>query len=341
MAMKRGKKYLPPVMLIAALVLALGLELLFRHYAVYIRSFSDNVILYKKEFVERQKNLRYDALLMGDSRVMGVDARLLSDALTQAKGRDFVVYNFALPNHDVRGHYLFLKKYLVRHQPPPVILFSAAPPTWGADWNIRRQTRRMSAEVHRFCLLYSWGEAWSSLPLQLWPRIVLAKLERLSFLLTYRQSIQYFLQHIRQRRILPPVKDLVLGRNGGVNFGTGIPPAETEVMASDYYQKVFAEDEDSVAWLERFFELAWEHDIKVICFNAPLPQIIFADRASDLRRYEQTLQRITAKHPNVLLLTPIVEGYDLHYFRDVQHLNGPGFKIFSMELARRLAAVLP
>lgn len=78
-----------PLAFFLCLGLLVATEFFVRQYAPVIRSFSDSVILYKKKILEDKRTSNFDGLLMGDSRILGVDAKLVSNMVTNTIGRRF------------------------------------------------------------------------------------------------------------------------------------------------------------------------------------------------------------------------------------------------------------
>jgi len=324
-----------PLALLGCLLLLLVTEGVARQYADRIRSFSDLIILYKKNLVEDEQLPYFNGVLLGDSRILGVDARLISDKLTQSVGRNVSFYNFSLPEHDVRGYYLFLKKYLKRHRPPAVILFSVSSDNWSGENNLPKSGVFMSGGLHRTCLLFSMAELAEVYPWTFWGMVFTAKIEGTSFLISHRRMIRNALENpVRLWAPYPPMANVTLGRNGGVHFGVGHPPSEEQIRQANAGTGV---DAQSIFWFEKFLWLAREHGIRVVFFSAPWPQgMVLNSPVEGADFLKGILPGIQGRYENMFILEPVFVTYPREFFRDGEHLNGPGFDQFSEGLAQRL-----
>lgn len=327
-----------------AAILALGLLLITegvaRHNAEAIRSFSDKLILYKKNIIESKKTGPFRGVILGDSLALGVDAKLLSRTISRQLNQDFPVYNLSLPEHGVQGYYLLLKKYL-RHRPPPeVIFFSVSPSSWSGQNNFVRENEMMSTGLHRFCLLFSVPDCVEVFPAYFFPKALIGKIERLSFLVTYRRMIRDFLERAADSpRPEPSLADLTVGRNGGVNFGIGEPPSDNAIKSTANHPAPFMPDAEALFWYEKFFHLAQKKDIRVIIFNAPvIEEVCAAWRDNgDNERYRGLMNDLAQKFPVINTVDPLWRPYNRTLFRDIVHLNGPGYDQFSRGLANQLS----
>jgi len=318
-------------------------EFIARAYAPAIRSFADSTILYKKSLLEGKQQLDFDGIFIGDSRILGVDAKLISNMVLKEQNKNYEFYNFSLPDHGVRGYYLFLKKYLERHKRPEFVFFATAPIGLTGKWNIVKNDKSMSAQLHRFCLLFSVKDYYEVFPFKFFIRATLAKIERISFFIAYRRMIRDFLENFDSARMnKPTLEQVTWNRNGGVNFGTGEPPSEEQVKSVAYYQMKFEVDKDTLYWYKKFFSLAEDQEIKVIIFNAPLMDVIYDKRQGDgtNQQYEKMIRIWQSEFKNISVMEPLLEPYDRKYFKDAQHLNGRGFQVFNHWLGEKFIQLL-
>jgi hypothetical protein len=328
-----------PAAFLSAFVLLVFTEGLSRTCGPYIRSFSDNMTIYKRRLLENPQQKTFDGIFIGDSRIMGIDAKLVSQIVSQETGKKWEFYNFSLPNHGIQGHYLFLKKYLQRHKKPKVIFFSSVPVGFTGRWNLCKPDAAIFTEqMHRFLLMYSLPESYEALSMGDWMRIIPIQLERLSFLVSYRRHIRSFLQDIPDKMLQPNVESLVAGKNGGFYFKAR-PFQEYDVpnALGSLWAAPFIVDEQALFWYQKFFALAKEHRIKVFFFNAPMPPSFKQTTQDDQRSYQDILADLVNEFDQLTLIEPLLSIYDWEYFYDFSHLNRNGSYRFTQELGHTLA----
>ena len=68
-----------PYAFIFCLILLIGVEGAVRRNIYAFTSTSNTILLYKKNLVEHQQMKHYDALIMGDSRALGIHAKEISN----------------------------------------------------------------------------------------------------------------------------------------------------------------------------------------------------------------------------------------------------------------------
>ena len=93
----------------------------------------------------------------------------------------------------------------------------------------------MSTRFHEFCLLYSLKDGLEVFPPKILGWMIMAKIERLSFLFTYRRMIRNFLENLNAQSFSnPTMVEATQGMEGGVNFGNREPPTEEEIQGSEW-----------------------------------------------------------------------------------------------------------
>ncbi len=339
-AEKKGTKPpRPPLALILVLCLLMAVEVLVRQGSDYLLSFTEKVMRGKKAWIAQPQEQPIDWLIVGDSRAMGLDARVLSDGLSSS-GHEIKVYNLSLPNHGVQSYALLLKLYLKHHSPPERIVLSIAPVTLMAEWFNADPDASASTELHRFCRMYSFGEGLSAFDRSMWLKLALAKLERLSYTLTYRkQLIDVWRDKGPVSRLSQQQVNTMLKRyNGGVQMGVGPAPDAPTIRGSAIYKHSFAVNEQAVEAYLKFLQLAADHNIQVTVVHAPMVQAVYDKRMDDgsYQRYVDVIHRIRQQHPQVEWIEPLWTAWEARYFNDPQHLNSDGDNRWTRELVELL-----
>ena len=329
-----------PVAGLICLVLLLATEGGLRLYADKIYSMSDRIALLRKQTLFRSERLQYDALILGDSRGLGINAKSLSAEISADKGAPFRIHNFTLPNTGAGSYYHFLRHYVKRHAKPQVIFFTMAPLFWTEDTRFERMPPDEDMERHRFLLVFSYQDFVSAYPAHLLAQGAAEAAESLSFLLSQRVRIRNYIADFKQQDALWRDMSLVSrDHNGGFQFPLTKGPGAAEVMSSTYYQLEFQPKAGAVDQIRRFLDLAQTHRIKVIMFNAPILDLIYDHREATgfHARYSALLKELAGQYDNVELLNPLLGKYPRDCFLDLHHLNARGYRQFNRDFAERVS----
>lgn len=340
-----------PLAFIGCLLLLLIAESLTRFYLPYLYTHSDIVIAYKKDLIETSWEGKdsINGIIMGDSRILGLHAKEISEAVSKAsaeKGksrRSYHFFNYSFPNHGVRSYYLLLKKYLYFNPKPEIIIFSSSPYALTRHWNLKTKDQLNSKDFHRFVSLFSIQECAEVFSSRNLTKAMAIKLEHQSMLVAYRKRIQLWFQNpsdFKDKRAW--LKRSITKSNGGALIGRNIPSTSKDVMNSEYYVNYFDPEKDSILWYQNFFALAQKNNVKIIVLNAPLPAALYHKReaSGENKKYIKLMEKFKSEFNNIILLNPLIEGYELNYFSDTHHLNKNGFKKFSKESRERLTEAI-
>ncbi len=300
---------------------------------------SDGIIQLRRQSVEEGGPYTHQAVIMGDSRILGVDAKYLSDIISQNIGSEFVIHNYAIPNHGIRTYYMFLKKYLRRHQAPRFIILSSAPIGITGEWSIQ-EIDTSEASVSYLSRLYSIKDILEAFPAAMAMQFIGIKVEGMSKLISYRARLR--------DRILEPatlfhnrmsaVKKAEREYSGGQFVESNIPITSDYISETKYYDYQFSVDAESVEWYQKFFELAKTSNIQVLILNVPVVSTLYQKREENTSHkiYRDTVSRWLEDYDNLIVLEPLLEAYEIEYFSDWHHLNREGMDRFTSEIARRL-----
>ncbi len=311
----------------------LGLLLLSEVYARSIadsvRTFSDRIILHKMKIV-RQDNKDFDALIMGDSRLLGINAKRMSKVFSKRKGKPYSVYNFSFPQADVRAYYLFLSRYLKDHPSPETVYFSVDPESFTGEDNFVREGSSMSTKLHRFCLMFSFKEGLRVYPLKQALHMLIGETERISFLYTYRRMIR---DQIEKGLLFEKdfvFKDTLITRNGGVLFGrlNRVLPLKKEDAPAE--KKIFVPDEDSLFWLKKFFQLTQQKKINLVYFDVPRQDQEYHEttEAEFYDGYRALIKALADQYENMRIAPPVQSRVTRRMYIDSRHLDGKGFEVY-------------
>jgi len=330
------------VMCVAFLLIAEGVA---RRAVDCLATPSDVIIRYKEKILNGRNpsGVTPNIIIMGDSRVLGLHARELSQELSARLGREISVYNYAFPNHGVRGYHLLLKHYLRHHPRPEAIVFYSSPFAITGAWNLDDERAIEDRDLFRFISIYSLRECLAVLPPHVFLRALRMKAERLSVLIAYRARILAALHREQGFHDKGPWVERSFAKSwGGAIIVRNKAADEGEVSRSEYYQTALEPDPAAIEWFARFFALAREHGIPVVIANAPLVASVFEKRQSNgaNRRYAAVMEDFPLRFDNVVLTDPLLEGWDISFFSDAHHLNREGFRRFSFEAAAPIADVL-
>jgi len=346
---------LTPKAFLLCLVFLSVTEFTVSQYENRLRPLSDSVMEYKSYLLNTQGNKRYDAVVFGDSRILSLNARYISEHVSEKLGRDFELYNFAVPNHGVSTYYLLLKKYLKNHPAPRHILFSSAPVNLSGDWSVEKSEGRSEA-LHRMCQLYSLKELSDVLPFRTMLKALTVKAERISFLVLYRGVIKKGLHKYYKNIIKKGPANLndyfidsmttsiqaCIKYNGGVIFERNKVVTEVEITANKYYNWILEIDHGMDFWYQKFFALAQENGIRVLIINAPVYHDILqnSERNGSNQTYRRAVERWQSKYSNIEVLGPLLQPYTIEHFNDWQHLNVPGTRQFTFSVTDYLTEYL-
>jgi hypothetical protein len=331
-------------------------EILIRTNIDRIRITEDAIIIQKQKYL-LTNTIDYNCLMLGDSRFLGVNAKISSDIISEKLKTDINCFNYSLPNHGIQGYYFLLKKYLSEKRAPQFIVFSSAPFALTDNWHIENPKMPKSA-LYRFAHLFSVRDALESFKTKIFLRILLIKLENRSYLITYRALIKQLFKNPAgtidmAQFVVPSIKNKNGGviydrtnikknkENNGVSFHV-MPVTLEEVLKSDLYKQLIIINKESVEWLNKFFSLAEKNKIKVFILNAPLVEDIYNKRQLDgsNANYISQMDKFKDDFDNITFIKPLLEPYPLELFSDSQHLNRNGVARFTIESAEKIAEAL-
>ncbi|MFH1768938.1 MAG: DUF1574 family protein [Candidatus Omnitrophota bacterium] len=331
-------KKMPKALLIAILFL-FATEIVCRQNIRYIVNIGDYVLIYKRKHLTVKDKPYCDAIIIGDSRAMGINAKYVSTFVSQGLRRNFRIYNYSTPGFGVQGYYLLLKKYLKDNKKPKYLFFATRPVLLMGDADVEKKSNL--GHRHRFFLFFSMADYIQSLSPVFFLKTLCLELERYSYLVTYRREIKnLFLQYVDEFKIKPKVsRDLIEERWGGYPYSLGrkaIPEGQS-IDGFDYQQDFYV-DPNALCWYEKFLELAGENQIKVVIFNLPIIEEFYDKHEKDgsNKKYKETIVNIADKYNHTVVLAPVLEPLQRKYFSDPGHLSELGLKEFDEVLARRI-----
>lgn len=332
-----------PAALILCLVLLLATDAVVRQHIYGLTSISYGILHYKDSIVKTENLDRFNGIFMGDSRILGLHAKEISDSVFTETGKRYEFFNYSFPQSGVQSYYLLLKKYLKYQKAPEVIVFMSSPIALTGEWNFNKVEKPFSVAFYCFAFLYSLRDTLTSLPLETALAVARLKLENAFALIAYRAEIKKFLQDpstYEDRREW--LKRSMAISNGGALMTRNVPPTEQEIRESTFFKTEFKINADSINWYKKFFALALENNIQVIIANAPLIDLVYARRETNGAnvRYAREIMKFKQQFPNIHLIDPLVEPYGMEYFGDVHHLNREGFKKFTGSVGKRIAALI-
>lgn len=332
-----------PTGFLIAILLLVGAEVLARAHSSLFIPLADQLMLYKKDHMMQPQKPYANAVIIGDSRGMGLDARLISGQLSKELQRPFQVYNYTVPGFGVQGYFLFLEKYLKYNRKPETIFLCTRPLMLTGDDFLGKKANY--SHKHRFFAFFSMEEYrkvvspgffWTSLPLALRER---------SILITYRASIKAVLVRVLLGQYKPPKADqeaLIESMNGGYPLEGVRLVGDKDIQQSLAGQEGFKLDQDALYWYEKFLQLAQNNGVPVVVFNLPFIVDVFAkgQRDGSNDRYRALMRAIKKHYAHLRLVEPLLESYDRKYYADVDHLNVAGNNLAMRGLPQRLAQVL-
>jgi len=324
-----------PLAFACFLLLLFCTELVARYYYPTRGPLFDNIIEYKTKYLMLKENIYYDGIILGDSCSLGLDAKLVADIINYKTGKSLSFYNFSFPVVGAKGWYIFLRKYISLNQKPKIVFMESIP---SLMTEVMKRKEVPTDELHRFALAFSLKDYYDIVPVDFSFKILMHKIKRQSYLVTYRSFIRDLASNFYRHR----ERGLMIDENGRVIFGLTEIPTLEEVQGSDIYKADFYLNEDILFWFKKFFSLARENDIKILIFGTPMSEEVSLKREERgiNRRYEEAMLDLIAGYDNIVLIKPISEGYNRKYFYDANHLNDEGNDIFSVELGKRIAACI-
>lgn len=332
-----------PLAFIICLLLLSGVEILVRFNLYALASFSNALLLYKNNFIKSQELKGINALIMGDSRALGIHAKEISDYVTAESKEDFQFFNYSYPQSGVESYYLLLKDYMKYHNTPKLIIFIVSPITLTGEVNFKHLEKPYAVPLYNFTYLFSAVDSIKYLPRQAVSKALLIKLENNVKFIAYRGRIKELITHPESYSD----KSNLLQRsiqlsNGGNLIVRNILPTQKEIENSVFFKKVFVLDDYSIHWYEEFFQLAKENNIKIIVLNAPLIKSIFENRQKNGSNqiYINKMKSFKQQFDHIYLTDPLIIPYEMNYFSDDQHLNRDGYKIFSEYTGKIISRVI-
>ncbi|MCD4779711.1 MAG: hypothetical protein K8S27_04075 [Candidatus Omnitrophica bacterium] len=314
------------------------------HYRMHILPISDRIIVYKGRMLNKIKPVNFDALLIGDSRLLGVDAKIIGDLIQQEKKKTFRCYNLSIPDSGIPAYYLILKKYLEDHkgQPPKWIFLSTS-----SSGLMRNHEDRARQDIyHRFALLFPYSEGIKVVPIRDWLKYSIVKLESNSTMISFRKRIRdiFMNRELLDQKIVPICK-AAYNRHGGIMQGSQNEPIPDWVFEdTDYFRNTdFEVDAHTEKWLRQFFELTARHGIQVGMFNMPMAQVIVENRNKKgfYQAFQAKVDDWQHKYPHVHFIGPPDIVYENKFFLDQHHLGGYGFQQFQQDFVRVLLDEIP
>ncbi len=333
-----NSKKIPYAFFLCLLMLALT-ESFVRNIPDKILGFADMIIYKKKAIIDGDNKLKFSGIILGDSRALGINAKIISDALSKEMNKRVDIYNFSTPYADMRTYYLFLYNYLQQHEKPKIVFISTMPESLFKGWDICQDMYGKYLYVHRFCELFDLADMMSVVPPGCSGEIIIPEIERFSYLLTFRKEIKILLMNPWQEFSGPQMLDTVLKEhNGGIVFGKDNIITEDDIKESIFYKQQVVINHDALYWFNKFIDLAKEHKIYVFMFNSPLPETLFEQREENGMNniYKQAVKDILNSNDNLKVIQPILESYKEKYFMDANHLNDAGNEIFSQYLSLKI-----
>jgi len=319
-------------------MLLLITELIARIYSPFFVPIHDYLMLYKRDRMVQKAKPFENAILIGDSRAMSIDARALSTHLTQEFQRPFRVYNYAFPAVGAEGYYLFLKKFLQHNQPPEIVFFCVRPLMLAGNALVEKNGTH--SHKHRFFSLFSINEYRETLNLRFFLKSLPLEIREHSTLITYRASIESVIKSFLKGVPLDDktYKHAILeSMHGGMPL-EGPRLINIEEIQKDYewLDDLFV-DPDALFWFEKFLQLAKDHQITVAVFNIPSVKDVYEKREQNGSNavYLAAMAELETKY-GLKAIEPLLEIYEYKYFADTNHLNDFGDKQFLMQLTQRL-----
>ncbi len=282
------------------------------------------------EIASDQKGNHFDTLVLGDARTgMGL--------MPLAISRN--AFSFALPYETPVEAYYLLKKYLMNHPPPKVLLVAFSPLTLesvhykhnqGGVWKIDLKLGLMShSELwETVAVLRSTGELsflgmvfgflfWLDFPFI--HQLNLGFKESKKFTQFSELAVSDWVKwggYVRRER------EELFHRN----FRTASAPKMPYMISPQASRKGFKVSKTLLYYFERVLELANSARIKVYVENIPINQPTFErlqrQHVVEFRVFMEELQK---KFPNIVVNTELT-GWPVSLFRDPDHLTEQGGK---------------
>ena len=315
-------------------------ELVVRHYLLGLLPLSEAVIREKHRRITSATPHPYNAVILGDSHAMSLNAKYISDYLRSHTGKEREMFNFALPSMGMHSYYFLLKQYLSHHPKPEWIVFVSDPLTVLEQWDIQNRPE----SHYRFCSLFSLKDSWDAFSFPVFMHSLRITLEQQSKLLLYRKRIQLVLKTPWLYKDVYSPLEAFYQRSGGGNFiAPRTPPDQNLVETSDYYNVDFNPDPDFVYWYKKFLALAEARQIKVIILNAPVEARVYAKREADgfNARYRQFVTKTTQDFKNVFVVEPFLRWpFPTELYNRDFHVNTPGARRYTFAVAQELRRIM-
>jgi hypothetical protein len=320
-----------------------GLILAFETLVAFVAPKVENAAIVIERF--DKKNLlkipsRCNRLVLGCSRSLhGVIPPILDE------GTSFFTWNLSGPNMQAPFIYFVARRFLKTHSIPKVIVLNAV----GLEFNIKNTGeiysvyfRYYKPDLWECWNAYRWGlrDLWGSAKWYIVPRIPsLRHRKRLNALLS--ANWKDFWKMMEQIPVITrKLKDV---------YAQGYIPSGTRMLGIDELESIYSkaegiwmgcQDPVCLRYLEAFFQLIRENNIKVYVYNPPFPECF---QESDFfmakwhRCVSQMDQCIQKYHPWVERL-PNTEFFENRFFADIYHTGKMGSVRVSMELRALMEA---
>ncbi|MBZ0165705.1 MAG: DUF1574 domain-containing protein [Candidatus Omnitrophica bacterium] len=300
-----------------------------------------NLIHIKRLMMDQAAAANMDMIILGDSRVLGVDARYMSDRLSRDFGRHFLVYNFAMPNQGVRSYQIFLQKYLKKGNPPKYVMFSSAPFAITGLYALEKHKDSRDL-LYRMMHMYNMREVIGKLPWKVSLRLLGLKIEGLIHIVHYRKAIREGIRGAGnfQHDYFDEMARYVWATNGAYQLNNFSRIPREMILQSGYYNIPLNLDADMDKEYRKFFELSRRHGIIVFLITAPINEIIYdkREKLNENDYYRGVLAQWAAEYPNIRIVEPSLRSYPAEDFTDTQHMNPRGVGRFVKDLTNEVAA---
>jgi len=290
-----------------------------------------------------------DLAIIGASRSLAIDAKLLQDELAQFNS----VYNYSVPSLGTTLQFaMTLEKLLDNHRRPKALLISLSPEIFG-DPNFDALLS-LEPERQRLRRVFSLRELFEYMPSEEKLLIAPTYLQNILNSLNYRVLIKGYLDYVffgvdpfdvgdpisRNKALIDHMK----ATNGQMLYWAGREVADDDVPV---YQIVpfgctVCPEVDGFylsrhAYIYHVLGLANEKEIPVIVFMMPIHEKRFMvmQKYGNFKYIAAAMQAFEREFPNVLFLEQNLK-FDKRFFGDLSHLNAKGARIFNKHF---LAAV--
>ncbi len=300
---------------------------------------------YYKRYIAERGEENYDILMYGDSRSLSLRGFARSDAFP------YSLYNFSLPAAGPWYFKFFLKKYLLHHEKPKLVIWAADPQQFSlkktmafhdnpALWNEFKHRLLNLFSISETLEQYEGKELFFILKEYI-PHSLLSVRHRQGFesILNSKLSSLFETPSLVRENLM--VEAIVKESYGQINLGNffTVPNIrEVALQEKENQLKGMQNTEMNLEPLKLFLDYTQNLNLKVVVLN--IPRLKEFNQSPYFKAVVPEMKKLISKYPSASYLEFEKMEYDLDLFSESIHYNAEGEKIVNQEFIEKIVPKL-